>query len=75
MTVQPDMGISVQKKIYPKELKEADIVLIGVDVGTNGDRLSCLTELGEELQQEAGASHVMGLIDHGGLCRRWTCER
>ncbi len=61
--------ITTEKKcgtipINQKGLKETDIVLIGVDVGTNGDKLSCLTELGEELQQEAGASHVMGLIDY-----------
>lgn len=50
--------------VNPKGLKEVEIVLVGVDVGTNGDHLSCLTEIGEELLQEAGASHVMGLIDH-----------
>ncbi len=50
--------------VNPKGLKESDMVLIGVDVGTNGDRLSCLTDIGEELLLEAGASHVMGLIDH-----------
>jgi len=49
--------------VDPKGLKESGIVLIGVDVGTNGDRLDKLSKISSELLGE-DQKKIQGLIDH-----------
>ncbi|MDD2665425.1 MAG: methanogenesis marker 14 protein [Methanocellales archaeon] len=48
--------------VNPKGLKESGIVLLGVDVGTNGDRLNELSEISAELLEE-DRRNIGGLID------------
>ncbi len=49
--------------VNPKGLKESGVILIGVDVGENGDRLNELGKFSAELLSESGSAKVMGLID------------
>ncbi|MFW9789050.1 MAG: methanogenesis marker 14 protein [Candidatus Thorarchaeota archaeon] len=47
-----------------KAAKESGIVLVGVDVGSNGSRLKELEQLGKDTVDELGANMLLGVIDH-----------
>jgi putative methanogenesis marker protein 14 len=47
-----------------KAAEEAGVLLIGVDVGTNGSKLDELARLGSSIVKEAGIETLFAVIDH-----------
>lgn len=50
--------------VDPKGLKESGIILIGVDVGTNGSKLDNLSKISAERLEEGNRQKIHGLIDN-----------
>jgi putative methanogenesis marker protein 14 len=50
--------------VNPKAAKEADVVLLGVDVGKNGSDLLKLEDIGAEITEEGGPNLLFSAIDH-----------
>ena len=50
--------------VDPRGLKESGIILIGVDVGTNGSKLDELSKISAELLEEGNRQKIHGLIDN-----------
>jgi putative methanogenesis marker protein 14 len=47
-----------------KAAEESGVVLVGVDVGTNGSKLKELEMLGKAINEEAGVDTLLAVIDH-----------
>lgn len=64
VTVVPsDVSLFGTVPVNPKAAEESDLVLVGVDAGTNGSGLVELEDLGREIHETGGISLLIALAD------------